>query len=108
MADDNPTGGAGASGAAGQSVRMVKCVKLGRELPGLDRPPWKGELGQRIYDNVSKEAWRMWVTHSTMLLNEYRLNPLDPNTQKVMEEQMERFFFGDGASVPEGYVPPPR
>jgi len=105
MADSNQTG-AGAS--AGQSVRIVKCVKLGRELPGLDRPPWKGELGQRIYDNVSKEAWRMWVTHSTMLLNEYRLNPLDPNTQKIMAEQMEKFFFGDGSSVPEGYVPPPR
>ena len=89
-----------------QTVRMVKCVKLGRELPGLDRPPWKGELGKRIYENVSKEGWAMWVNHSKMLLNEFRLNPLDPNSQKMMEEQMENFFFGDGAKLPEGYVPP--
>jgi len=89
-----------------QTVRMVKCVKLGRELPGLDRPPWKGEIGKRIYDNVSKEAWGMWVNHSKMLLNEFRLNPLDPNSQKIMEEQMEQFFFGEGAKLPEGYVPP--
>jgi Fe-S cluster biosynthesis and repair protein YggX len=89
-----------------QPVRMVKCVKLGRELPGLDRAPWKGELGKRIYENVSKEAWAMWVNHSKMLLNEYRLNPLDPNAQKIMEEQMELFFFGEGAKVPEGYVAP--
>ncbi|HVB88015.1 MAG TPA: oxidative damage protection protein [Candidatus Dormibacteraeota bacterium] len=90
-----------------QKVRMVKCVKLGRELPGLDRPPWKGDLGQRIYENVSKDAWRMWVDHSKMLLNELRLNPLDPNSQHIMEEQMEQFFFGDGSKTPEGYVPPP-
>jgi Fe-S cluster biosynthesis and repair protein YggX len=88
-----------------QTVRMVKCVKLGRELPGLDRAPWKGELGQRIYENVSKEAWGMWVNHSKMLLNEFRLNPLDPNSQKIMEEQMVQFFFGDGSKLPEGYVP---
>ena len=89
-----------------QTVRMVQCVKLGRELPGLDRPPWKGELGQRIYESISKEAWMMWVNHSKMLLNEFRLNPLDPNSQKMMEEQMENFFFGDGAKLPEGYIPP--
>lgn len=89
-----------------QTVRMVNCVKLGRELPGLDRPPWKGELGRRIYENVSKEAWKMWVDHSKMLLNEFRLNPLDPNSQKVMEDQMEQFFFGSGTKPPEGYVAP--
>lgn len=98
MTDDKPQGA--------QQVRMVKCVKLGRELPGLDRAPWKGDLGKRIYENVSKEAWAMWVNHSKMLLNEYRLNPLDPNAQKIMEEQMELFFFGEGAKVPEGYVAP--
>src|SRR4029077_17431074 len=85
----------------GQDVRMVNCVKLGRELPGLDRVPWKGELGQRIYDNVSKEAWRTWVEHSKMLMNEFRLNPLDPNSQKIIAEQMEMYFFGDGAKLPE-------
>jgi Fe-S cluster biosynthesis and repair protein YggX len=98
MADEKPQGA--------QTVRMVKCVKLGRELPGLDRPPWKGEIGKRIYDSVSKEAWAMWINHSKMLLNEFRLNPLDPNSLKIMEEQMEQFFFGDGAKLPEGYVPP--
>jgi Fe-S cluster biosynthesis and repair protein YggX len=89
-----------------QTVRMVKCVKLGRELPGLDRPPWKGEIGKRVYENVSKEAWQMWVDHSKMLLNEFRLNPLDPRSQQIMEEQMEQFFFGDGSKLPEGYVAP--
>jgi len=98
MAEDNQQ--------SAQQVRMVKCVKLGRDLPGLDRAPWKGEIGKRIYDGVSKEAWAMWVNHSKMLLNEFRLNPLDPNAQKVMEEQMEQFFFGEGARLPEGYVPP--
>jgi Fe-S cluster biosynthesis and repair protein YggX len=87
-------------------ARTVKCVKFGREMEGLDRVPWRGELGKRVYENVSKEAWKMWVEYSKMLMNEYRLNPLDPNSQKVMEEQMEQFFFGEGAKLPEGYVPP--
>jgi Fe-S cluster biosynthesis and repair protein YggX len=100
MADSNPT----PSGAA--PVRMVQCVKLGKELPGLDRIPWKGEIGKRIYDNVSKDAWKMWVDHSKMLLNEFRLNPLDPQSQKIMEDQMEQFFFGSGAKLPDNYVTP--
>ena len=87
-------------------TRMVNCVKIGKELPGLDRVPWKGELGQRVYDNVSKEAWKLWVEYSKMVMNEYRLNPLDPNSQKIMGEQMEQFFFGEGAKLPEGYVAP--
>lgn len=108
MADDNSqsAGAAAASTPPEQQVRMVKCVKFGREMPGLDRIPWKGELGKRVYDNVSKEAWRLWVEHSKMLMNEYRLNPLDPNSLKVMEEQMEQFFFGQGAKLPDSYVPP--
>jgi Fe-S cluster biosynthesis and repair protein YggX len=89
-----------------QKVRMVKCVKLGKELPGLDRVPWKGEIGKRVYESVSKDAWKMWVDHSKMLLNEFRLNPMDPNSQKIMEEQMEQFFFGDGSKPPEGFVVP--
>ncbi|MGH9575753.1 MAG: oxidative damage protection protein [Candidatus Acidiferrales bacterium] len=97
MAEQNPPA---------QTVRMVNCVKLGKEMPGLDRPPWKGELGQRIYDNVSKEAWRTWVEHSKMLMNEFRLNPLDANSQKIIAEQMEQYFFGEGAKLPEGYVAP--
>jgi len=91
---------------AGQAARMVKCVKFGRELPGLDRVPWKGEIGKRVYENVSKDAWKLWLEHSKMIMNEYRLNPLDPNSQKIMEEQLEQFFFGEGAKLPEGYVAP--
>src|SRR5664279_2237329 len=64
-------------------TRMVNCVKIGKELPGLDRVPWKGELGQRVFENVSKEAWKLWVEYSKMVMNEYRLNPLDPNSQKL-------------------------
>ena len=87
-------------------TRIVHCVKFDRDLPGLDRPPWKGELGKRVFENVSKEAWTLWIEHSKMLMNEYHLNPLDVNSQKIMGEQMEQFFFGDGAKLPEGYVPP--
>jgi Fe-S cluster biosynthesis and repair protein YggX len=103
MADEHNSQNA----AAAPAVRMVKCVKLGRELPGLDRLPWKGAIGQRVFDNVSKEAWKGWVEHSKMLMNEFRLNPLDPKSQQIMEEQMESYFFGDGVvKAPEGYVPP--
>jgi Fe-S cluster biosynthesis and repair protein YggX len=87
-------------------TRMVQCVKFGREMPGLDRVPWKGELGKRVYESVSKDAWKLWIEHSKMVMNEYRLNPLDPNSQKIMEEQMELFFFGAGSALPEGYVAP--
>jgi Fe-S cluster biosynthesis and repair protein YggX len=85
---------------------MVKCVKLGREAEGLDYPTYPGELGKRIYENVSKEAWQMWLNHQTMLMNEYRLNPLDPKARKFIEQEMEKFFFGSGSKPPEGYVPP--
>ena len=87
-------------------TRMVKCVKFSKEMPGLDEIPWSGELGKRVFENVSKEAWKLWVEHSKMVMNEYRLNPLDPQSHKIMEEQMEQFFFGEGARLPEGYVPP--
>jgi Fe-S cluster biosynthesis and repair protein YggX len=85
--------------------RTVMCVKFGKEMPGLDRIPWKGELGKRVFENVSKEAWALWIEHSKMLMNEYHLNPVDPNSQKIMGEQMEQYFFGEGAQLPEGYVP---
>ncbi len=88
------------------AARIVHCVKFDKDLEGLDRVPWKGELGKRVYENVSKEAWKLWIEHSKMLMNEYRLNPLDPASQKVMEDQMQEFFFGDGAKLPEGYVAP--
>jgi len=89
-----------------QQVRMVKCVKFGREMPGLDRIPWKGDLGKRIYDHVSKEAWSMWVDHSKMLLNEYRLNPARKEDQAAIIQQLQQFFFGEGSAVPKEYVPP--
>lgn len=85
---------------------IVHCVKFGKDMPGLERIPWKGELGKRVYDSVSQDAWKMWIEHSKMLMNEYRLNPLDQQSQKIMEEQMEQFFFGEGAKLPEGYVAP--
>ena len=86
--------------------RMVKCVKLQQELPGLEEPPWSGELGQRIYDNVSEQAWEMWLEQLKMILNEYRLNPATREAQEIIESQMDAFFFGEGAALPPGYVPP--
>ncbi len=86
--------------------RMVQCAKLGKEAEGLDRQPYPGELGKRIFDNISKEAWQMWIRQQTMLINEYRLSPIDPKARKFLEEEMEKFLFGDGGTLPEGYVPP--
>ena len=85
--------------------RTIKCVLLGEEAEGLDYAPYPGELGQRIYDNVSKEAWQRWLGHQTMLINEYRLTPFEPKARKFLEEEMEKFFFGEGSAAPEGYVP---
>lgn len=86
--------------------RIVQCVLLGREAEGLDRPPYPGELGQRIYEQVSKEAWQQWLGHQTMLINEYRLVVIEPEAREFLRKQMEEFFFGQGAAKPEGYVPP--
>ena len=86
--------------------RMVKCVKYGKELPGLDEPPWPGELGQRVYENVSKAAWDLWKEHVKMVINEYRLSPWTKESQEIIADQMEKFFFGEGAQLPPGYVPP--
>jgi Fe-S cluster biosynthesis and repair protein YggX len=85
--------------------RMVNCVKLGKEAEGLDRPPYPGELGQKIFDNVSKEAWQLWLRQQTMLINENRLTPVDPQHRAFLEKEMEKFFFGEGSAVPEGFVP---
>jgi Fe-S cluster biosynthesis and repair protein YggX len=87
-------------------TRMVQCVKLGRELEGLDRPPYPGDLGKRIYEHVSKEAWQGWIRHQTMLVNENRLNLADPQARKYLATQMEAYFFGEDAEMPSGYVPP--
>ena len=87
-------------------ARTVNCVKLGREAEGLDRPPIKGELGQRVFENVSREGWKEWISHSTMLINELRLDFNDPKAQKIWLTECEKFFFGEGSAKPEGYVPP--
>lgn len=84
---------------------MVQCVKLGRELEGLDEPPFDSPLGQKIYDNVSKEAWAQWQEHMKMLLNEYRLLPWKPEAQEFIAEQMTGYFFGGGSNLPKEYVP---
>jgi Fe-S cluster biosynthesis and repair protein YggX len=89
-----------------QEPRIVKCVKFGRELPGLDEVPFDGHpLGQRIYENVSKEAWKMWVEHLKMLMNEYRLNLATPQAQEFVIKQMEQYFFGEGAQLPPDFKP---
>jgi Fe-S cluster biosynthesis and repair protein YggX len=87
-------------------ARTVSCVKLQREAEGLDFPPYPGELGKRLYEHVSKEAWQMWLKHQTMLVNENRLNLADARARKYLATQMEKFFFGEGADKPAGYVPP--
>ncbi len=85
--------------------RMVKCIKLGKELPGLPYPPLKGELGQRIFEQVSDEAWKAWLKLQTMLINENRLNPSDPTAQKLLRQQLEQHFFGSGVDKPKEWVP---
>jgi Fe-S cluster biosynthesis and repair protein YggX len=87
-------------------ARNVYCVKLKREAEGLDRPPYPGPLGQRIFENVSKSAWQGWLEHQKMLINENRLSGADAKARKYLEEQMVRYFFGDGADQASGYVPP--
>jgi Fe-S cluster biosynthesis and repair protein YggX len=84
---------------------MVQCVLLGVEAEGLDYAPYPGELGQRIFDQVSKQAWQQWVVHQTMLINENRLTPIEPAARKFLEEEMEKFFFGGGSERPEQFVP---
>lgn len=86
--------------------RTVQCIKLGRQAEGLDFPPYPGALGQRIYENVSKEAWAGWLKQQTMLVNENRLNLADVRARKYLATQMERHFFGEGADTAAGYVPP--
>lgn len=87
-------------------TRMVNCIKLGREAEGLKVPPYPGELGKKIFGNVSQEAWDMWMKQQTMLINEYRLSPADPRTRAMIAEEMEKFFFGEGSTPPADYVPP--
>ena len=85
-------------------TRKVQCALLGTEAEGLDKPPYPGELGQRIFDGISREGWVKWVAHQTMLINEYRLTPVDPNARKFLEEEMEKFLFGGGSEKPPDFV----
>ncbi len=86
--------------------RTIKCVMFGEGAEGLDFAPYPGDLGQRIYDNVSKEAWQKWLAHQTILINEYRLTPIEPEARKFLETEMEKFFFGEGSAVPDEFVNP--
>jgi len=86
-------------------ARTVQCVKLGKDAEGLDYLTYPGELGKRIYEQVSKQAWQQWLSHQTTLINEYRLTPMEPKSRKFLEEEMEKFFFGQGSKAPEGFKP---
>ena len=87
-------------------ARTVQCEKLKKEAPGLEYMPYPGELGQRIYDHISQPAWQEWVKHQTMLINEYRLTPVDPKAREFLEKEMEKFLFGEGSEKPKEFVPP--
>ena len=88
--------------------RMVKCVKFQRELPGLEEPPFDNELGRRIFDNVSKDAWALWLEHLKMIVNEYRLNLIEREAQQIVKQQMEQYFFGEGSAPPPEFVATPQ
>jgi len=85
--------------------RLVNCSLLEKELPGLAFQTYPGELGKRIFENISAEAWQNWLAHQTILINEHRLSPIEPEHMKYLETEMEKYFFGDGSAIPEGYVP---
>lgn len=86
-------------------TRMVNCVKLSRELPGMEKAPFPGELGERIFNNVSAQAWDMWKEHQVLLINHYGLVLADPNARQFLMQQLEEFFFGEDAAMPEGWTP---
>ena len=85
--------------------RTVHCVKFGKEMEALDRPPFRGEMGQKVFENVSKEAWRMWLEHSKMIVNEYRLDLTSESGQKIWMTELEKYFFGEGSQLPPDFVP---
>jgi Fe-S cluster biosynthesis and repair protein YggX len=89
-------------------AKMVHCVKLGMESEGLDKPPFKGEMGQRVFEHVSKEGWRLWLEHSKMLINEFRLDLTSEQGQRIWMTEMEKFFWGEGSELPPDFVPDPK
>ncbi len=86
-------------------ARMIFCKKLNKEAEGLTKAPYPGEIGERVFQNISKEAWQSWISHQTMLINEYRLNLMDQKSRKFLEEEMEKFLFGEGSNKPAGFTP---
>jgi Fe-S cluster biosynthesis and repair protein YggX len=87
--------------------RTINCSLLGKEAEGLEYLPYPGDLGQRVYNNISKEAWQRWLGHQTMLINEYRLSPIEPEARAYLETEMEKFLFGGGSEAPKEFVPQP-
>ncbi|MFO1494274.1 MAG: oxidative damage protection protein [Lysobacterales bacterium] len=87
-------------------ARMIECVRYGADQEGLDRPPYPGPLGTRVYESVSRRAWSEWLAHQTMLINENRLSPLDPKARQFLQTELEKFLFGPGSAKPDGYQPP--
>lgn len=86
-------------------MRLIHCVKLNKEAEGLAQAPLPGELGQKIYDNISQEAWQLWLAHQTMLINEYRLSLIDPKARAFLMQELQKFLFGAGSEKPAGYTP---
>ena len=86
-------------------MTIINCLKLKKKLEGLDYQPYPGDIGKKIQENISAEAWSLWMNRQTMLINEMRLTPVDPKARKFLEEEMEKFLFGEGSEAPEGYVP---
>jgi Fe-S cluster biosynthesis and repair protein YggX len=84
-------------------TRQILCIKLNQEAEGLKAPPFPGPFGEKIFNNVSKEAWKMWLAHQTMLINEYRLSLMDPKAREFLREEMEKYFFGEGSETPAGF-----
>lgn len=87
-------------------MHTIHCSKLNKQAEGLDYPPYPGELGKKIYESISKEAWQLWLSHQTMLINEYRLNMIDPKAREFLALEMEKFLFGEDSATPPGYIPP--
>ena len=86
-------------------TREIDCAKLKKTLPGLTKTPFPGPLGEKIFNQVSQEAWKMWISHQTMLINEYRLSLIDPNSREFLHKEMEKYFFGEGSELPAGFLP---
>jgi Fe-S cluster biosynthesis and repair protein YggX len=95
----------GAKATSGDGIRMVECVKFGKNKLGLTKPPLKGDIGKKIYDNISQEAWRMWLEHSKMLINEYRLDLISEQGQQVWMSELEKYFWGEGSELPPDFLP---